>query len=129
MLALAAVLAGPIAAAQNDESNAPETPLTTDNAGPDTAAVSPWVQYVEDHLPKVLVTRAFLTLKVWQWIGLALVILLGMALDLLVRALLSALANRLNTPVLAPRSHTVRGATSATNSCTAWRFCSKAVSL
>lgn len=95
ILALAAVLAGPTATAQNDESSAAETLLAADNAGSDTAAVSPWVQYVEDHLPDVLVTNAFLTLKVWQWIGLALVILLGMALDLLVRAFLSALANRL----------------------------------
>ena len=96
ILALSAVFAGPIATAQNDESSAAETQLTADNAGSDTAAAaSPWVQYVEDHLPKVLVTKAFLTLKVWQWIGLALVILLGMALDLLVRALLSAMANRL----------------------------------
>ena len=97
ILALAAVLAGPTATAQNDESTAAETLLAADNAGSGTAAVSPWVQYVEDHLPDVLVTNAFLTLKVWQWIGLALVILLGMALDLLVRALLSAMANRLIT--------------------------------
>ena len=95
ILALAAVFASPIATAQNDESNAPETLLSADDTGSNTAAASPWVQYVEDHLPDVLVTNAFLTLKVWQWIGLALVILLGMALDLLVRALLSALANRL----------------------------------
>lgn len=95
ILALAAVFASPIATAQNDESNAPETLLSADDTGSNTAAASPWVQYVEDHLPDVLVTNAFLTLKVWQWIGLALVILLGMALDLLVRSLLSALANRL----------------------------------
>ena len=72
ILALAAVFASPIATAQNDESNAPETLLSADDTGSNTAAASPWVQYVEDHLPDVLVTNAFLTLKVWQWIGLAL---------------------------------------------------------
>ena len=98
MLALVAVLAGPTATAQNDEPSAAETLLTVDDAGSDTAAaaaVSPWVQYVEDHLPDVLVTNAFLTLKVWQWIGLALLILLGMALDLLVRGVISVITTRL----------------------------------
>ena len=98
MVALAAVFAGPTATAQDNGSNTPDTLQTADTAASDTAAaVSPWVQFVEDHLPEVLVTRAFLTLKVWQWIGLALIILLGMALDLLVRGVISVIATRLIT--------------------------------
>ncbi len=93
MLALVAVFAGPIATAQNDASNAPETALTADNAGSDTAA-SEWVQFIEDLLPEWLVDNSFVTVKIWQWIGLGSLVLLGMVLDLFLRVFLSGITRR-----------------------------------
>jgi len=94
MLALAAVFAGPIAAAQSDESNAPETLLTAENAGSDTAPASQWMQFIEDLLPQWLVENSFVTVKIWQWIGLGSLVLLGMVLDLFLRVFLSGLTRR-----------------------------------
>ena len=51
--------------------------------------------WIRSKLPKVLSSGEFLSLEYWQWLGIFLVILLGMACDRLVRFLLGLLAKRI----------------------------------
>ena len=51
--------------------------------------------WIESKVPKVLRTNGFLTLKYWQWAGLAILILLGTVLEYTVRFFLRITANRI----------------------------------
>ncbi|HHI69328.1 MAG TPA: mechanosensitive ion channel family protein [Planctomycetes bacterium] len=51
--------------------------------------------WIRSKLPKALTSGEILSLEYWQWIGLFLVILLGVAFDRLVRFLLGLLAKRI----------------------------------
>ena len=51
--------------------------------------------WIETHLPESLVTRSFLGMAYWKWIGLFAVIFLGMILDQIIRAILRVLWRRI----------------------------------
>ncbi|MEO0965985.1 MAG: mechanosensitive ion channel family protein [Planctomycetota bacterium] len=53
------------------------------------------VELIEANLPTDLVAHGLLGLKYWQWIAIVSVIFIGLALDLIVRAILGLVARRL----------------------------------
>ncbi len=62
-------------------------------AGRDLLTLGDWI---EAHLPESLVRAEFLTVRLWQWIALFAVILLGLVVDLLTRSLLRLTSRRLS---------------------------------
>ncbi len=94
LFALAATFATSSVFAQNTGPGAPDSQRTADDGGADTPAASQWVQFIEDLLPEWLVDNSFVTVKIWQWIGLGSLVLLGMVLDLFLRTLLSGITRR-----------------------------------
>ena len=50
--------------------------------------------WLESQLPRALVTNKFLTLKYWQWIGLFVLILIGVVLDFGLRIILTIVSRR-----------------------------------
>ncbi len=94
LFALAATFAASNVFAQNAGAGGPDSQLTADGVDSGTTVASQWVQFIEDLLPDWLVTNSFVTVKIWQWIGLGGLVLLGLALDLFLRALLSGITRR-----------------------------------
>ncbi len=94
IFALTAAFAASSVFAQNNESDGPDSQRIADDGGAGTTGTSQWVQFIEDMLPTWLVDNSFVTVKIWQWIGLGSLVLLGMALDLFLRVFLSGITRR-----------------------------------
>ncbi len=94
MFVLAATFAASSVYAQNTGPGTSDSQRAADEGGSDTTTASQWVQFIEDLLPDWLVNNSFATVKIWQWIGLGGLVLLGMMLDLFLRMLLSGLTRR-----------------------------------
>ncbi|MEE8154023.1 MAG: mechanosensitive ion channel family protein, partial [Phycisphaerales bacterium] len=94
LFALAATFSASNVFAQNEGSGAPESQDTADEGGADATTASQWVEFIENLLPEWLVENSFVTVKIWQWIGLGSLVLLGMALDLFLRVVLSGITRR-----------------------------------
>jgi len=80
--------------AQNTGPDAPDLQQAADEGGADTATTSQWVEFIENLLPEWLVDNSFATVKIWQWISLGSLVLLGLVLDLFLRVFLSAITRR-----------------------------------
>ncbi len=65
-------------------------------AGSDVLTLGDWV---EQRIPERLIETTLIGVKAWQWIGLFLVILLGLVADALVRILLRVVSKRLSARV------------------------------
>ena len=94
LLALTATFGASNVMAQNTGPDAPESQQAADEGGAAAATASQWVEFIEDLLPEWLVDNSFATVKIWQWIGVGLLVLLGMALDLFLRVFLSGITRR-----------------------------------
>jgi len=93
LLVLSLLLPASVASAVQTQDD-PQDSATIDGAAESVGPTSKWVQWVEDILPASFVYNSFLTIKVWQWIGLGALILLGLILDLFLRVFLKALTRK-----------------------------------